>query len=105
MEFEHSSNQIDLRFVADDWEAKYPIRDKASSVPSAYTAPNFFTRAVQHSKVVDDWDQNPKYRTEFFRKACLADGEIDNDELKQYLASEDSEDGSDFVVEVKDGEK
>merc|ERR1719330_1414920 len=28
MEFEHSSNQIDLRFVADDWEAKYESRDE-----------------------------------------------------------------------------
>eukprot|EP00493_Phyllostaurus_siculus_P022619 UN22953 len=62
MEFEHSANQIDLRFIGGDWEAKYEVRDRASSTPSNYKAPTFFTQAVQHSNVKDNWDENPKYR-------------------------------------------
>eukprot|EP00492_Amphilonche_elongata_P002114 TRINITY_DN2399_c0_g1_i1.p1 TRINITY_DN2399_c0_g1~~TRINITY_DN2399_c0_g1_i1.p1 ORF type:complete len:252 (+),score=81.49 TRINITY_DN2399_c0_g1_i1:449-1204(+) len=102
MEFEHSANKLDLRFIGDDWEAKFEVRDRASSTPANYKAPTFFTQAVQHSNVKDNWDENPKYRTEFFRNACTADGDIDEDELKQYIASEDSEEGSEAVVEASD---
>lgn len=101
LEFEHSANQLDLRFVNDKWKAKYPIRDRCSTFLNQYIAPEFFTKAVQHTKVTDTWDEDPKYREHFFRKTIEAeDHNLNDDELKTYLASEESDnEGSDFAGE------
>lgn len=107
MEFEHSSNKIDLRFINEEWETKYEVRDRCDTKPKAYDAPEFFTKALQHSNVsLASWDENPRYRTQFFRKTCANTDfdDIDEEQLKTYLADESEGEGSDFVIEASDDE-
>lgn len=51
MEFEASSNTMDLRFVPDDVTFTATPRDSADGVPDDYEPPKFFTAALQSSNV------------------------------------------------------
>lgn len=125
MEFEASSNVLDLRYVpADQKFDAHPPRDIARSIPSNYTPPEFFTRALQSSKVNLTWDGDDVQRSRALdwdklktketkkvkqkqnkrnngRKAAPSRGDDDDDDdnlgdLKNYLASSESEsDGDD----------
>jgi hypothetical protein len=62
VEFERTSNVLDLRFIPDDMEFDHPPRDIATEVPTNYLAPDFHTRALQHSKVNIAWDDDEPLR-------------------------------------------
>ncbi|KAA8532015.1 hypothetical protein F0562_006843 [Nyssa sinensis] len=87
VEFERSSNKLDLRFIPDSMEFKHPPRDVATGAPTNYEGLDFHTRALQHSNI----------------NLTLAELE-----LKEFLASDESEtdeDENDNATEGRPGKK
>ncbi|KAL6220738.1 hypothetical protein ACLB2K_008494 [Fragaria x ananassa] len=89
VEFERSSNNLDLRFIPDSLEIKHPPRDTATEVPSNYVGLDFQTRALQQSKIDISWDEDEPGRRTLKRK-FTAD-QLDELEMKEFLASDESE--------------
>eukprot|EP00850_Spirogloea_muscicola_P002722 SM000010S04360 [mRNA] locus=s10:1113688:1117900:- [translate_table: standard] len=87
MEFERSANTLDLRFIPDAMSFKArQLRDQATDVPQDYVAPNFQTRALQHSSVKLTWDEDEPSRTRALR--CKFDtAQLNDMDFKDYLAS------------------
>jgi hypothetical protein len=64
VEFEASSNVLDLRFIPDATTFDDDIvRDSATSMPTTYAAPVFTTSALQMSKVQLTWDDDDPKRS------------------------------------------
>lgn len=64
VEFEASSNVLDLRFIPDETTFDpVDIRDSATSMPTTYAAPVFTTSALQMSKVQLTWDDDDPKRS------------------------------------------
>lgn len=91
LEFEHSTNKFDLRFVKDDWKPKYRFCDYCDKLPENYKSPEFFSNVLQHTKIVDDFDNDSNYRQVFLKNTLKDSLEYDDKELKMYLASDASE--------------
>lgn len=99
-EYESSANFFDLRFIPDevDFSNDAP-RDECHKVPASYQPRNFSTDALQHSKVKLTWDETPKERERFTRKA-FETKDVENEDLKAYLASDsDSDEDQSGVAE------
>lgn len=94
VEFERTSNVLDLRFIPDDMEFDHPPRDVATEVPTNYLAPDFHTRALQHSKVNIAWDDDEPLRVKTLHRKFDPD-QLNEMDFKAYLASDD---------EVSDGD-
>lgn len=94
VEFERTSNVLDLRFIPDDMEFDHPPRDVATEVPTNYLAPDFHTRALQHSKVNIAWDDDEPLRVKTLHRKFEPD-QLNEMDFKAYLASDD---------EVSDGD-
>ncbi|XP_024401095.1 pre-rRNA-processing protein esf1 [Physcomitrium patens] len=91
MEFERTSNTLDLRFIPDDMKFVREPRDVAKEVPQeGYKAPEFETRALQHSTVKLTWDDDEPTRVKALRKKFNAD-ELNEMDFRDYLASASSE--------------
>ncbi|GAQ86660.1 hypothetical protein KFL_003030030 [Klebsormidium nitens] len=105
LEFEKSSNKLDLRFVPDAMSFdERPKRDTATAVPSDYAAPDFETRALQHSNVKLTWDEDEPARRKTLRRK-FGKEEVDNMDFHAYMASSDSdsdEEGSDAEPSAAD---
>lgn len=87
-EYESSANFFDLRFIPDDVDFSNDVpHDECYKVPASYQPKNFSTDALQHSKVKLTWDETPKERERFARRA-FESKDIENDDLKAYLASD-----------------
>lgn len=88
IEFERSSNMLDLRYVAPTYFAKLcdKPRDEAKEVPADYEAPDFATAALQQTKVGLAWDTDDPKRTRMTMRD-FAKGSYNDDDYKQYLAS------------------
>eukprot|EP01138_Halocafeteria_seosinensis_P007233 gb/GECG01007396.1/.p1 GENE.gb/GECG01007396.1/~~gb/GECG01007396.1/.p1 ORF type:complete len:834 (+),score=189.02 gb/GECG01007396.1/:1-2502(+) len=68
LEWEHSANRIDLRFIPDDFEPTHASpRDTAEEIPSNYTPPEFYTKALQASNVELSWDKDDDTRQQVLR--------------------------------------
>lgn len=96
-EYEASANFFDLRFIPDGEEFNDDPRETCSSLPEQYEPNDFVTDALQHSKVKLTWDDDDPKKAQFAKKA-FSKAEIDDMELKAYLASSDSEDGDDAAT-------
>ncbi|KAK6924527.1 hypothetical protein RJ641_010727 [Dillenia turbinata] len=94
LEFERSSNVLDLRFIPDDMEFKHPPRDVATQAPKDYVGLDFHTRALQHSKVHLTWDEDEPQRSKALKRKFNAD-QLDELEFQQFLASDESESDED----------
>jgi hypothetical protein len=95
-EYEATANFFDLRFIPDDtnFDDDKP-RDECEQDPTNYTPNEFVTDALQHSKVKLTWDEDDQQRKQVAKKA-FSQREVEENELKAYLASSDSEsDGDD----------
>ncbi|KAI9926697.1 hypothetical protein AWENTII_011318 [Aspergillus wentii] len=108
-EYLSSANFFDLRFVPDetDFSDDRP-RDECERIPDGYKPNDFVTDALQHSKVKLTWDADDKSRKEAQARAFGGSRkEIDENDLKAYLASDssDNEDGEEEEVEVFDATK
>uniref|UniRef100_A0A803NNR4 NUC153 domain-containing protein n=1 Tax=Cannabis sativa TaxID=3483 RepID=A0A803NNR4_CANSA len=101
VEFERSSNVLDLRFIPDSMEFKHPPRDVATEVPANYEGLNFQTKALQLSNINLSWDEDEPDRVKTLKRKFDAD-QLAELELKEFLASDDSE--SDEEGEEEEGE-
>ena len=106
-EYLSSANFFDLRFVPDDvdFSGDKP-RDECERIPDGYRPNDFVTDALQHSKVKLTWDADDKSRYDMqARLFSKNQEEIDDNDLKAYLASDNSDDEDereDDQVEVVD---
>ncbi|KAJ9561743.1 hypothetical protein OSB04_006903 [Centaurea solstitialis] len=95
IEFERSSNRLDLRFIPDSMEFTHPARDVATEAPANYEGIDFQTRALQLSKIDLTWDENEPQRSKKLQRKINVDQESeyvkDELELKEFIASSDSE--------------
>ncbi|GMP32077.1 hypothetical protein CsSME_00006001 [Camellia sinensis var. sinensis] len=90
VEFERSSNKLDLRFIPDSMEFKNPPRDVATEAPTSYEGVDFQTRALQQSKIHLTWDEDEPQRAKTLKRKFNAD-ELAEMEFKEFLASDESE--------------
>lgn len=106
VEFERSSNKLDLRFIPDTMEFKHPPRDVATEAPANYGGLDFFTKALQHSNVQLSWDDDEPDRVKTLKRKFNAD-QVAELELKEFLASDESEtdDEDDNVADEQSDKK
>ncbi|XP_059645300.1 pre-rRNA-processing protein esf1 [Cornus florida] len=90
VEFERSSNKLDLRFIPDSMDFKHPPRDVATEAPTSYEGLEFQTQALQQSKINLTWDEDEPHRTKTLKRKFNAE-ELAELELKEFLASDESE--------------
>lgn len=98
VEFEKSSNFVDLRFVPDDVTfEEEDVRDTASDVSAiaAYTPKEFSSSTLQNSRQKLKWDEDDYDRVKVTKTAAAAAAkDIDDACFDAYLASDVSEDES-----------
>ncbi|KAL4943904.1 hypothetical protein BDV06DRAFT_210663 [Aspergillus oleicola] len=106
-EYLTSANFFDLRFVPDDTDfSDDQPRDECERIPDGYQPNDFVTDALQHSKVKLTWDADDKSRKEAQARAFRGSRkEIDENDLKAYLASDSSDDEEEGGVDIIDGTK
>ncbi|OAP62642.1 hypothetical protein AYL99_01869 [Fonsecaea erecta] len=92
-EYLRTANFFDLRFVPDDTDFSTDVpREECDRIPDDYRPNEFVTDALQHSKVKLTWDAEDGGRKEAAARAFKGGRkEIDENDLKAYLASDDSE--------------
>ncbi|XWS44502.1 hypothetical protein CRYUN_Cryun15aG0051100 [Craigia yunnanensis] len=93
-EFERSSNVLDLRFIPDSVEFKHSPRDVATEAPANYEGLNFHTQALQLSKIHLSWDDDEPQRGKILKRKFNAE-QLAELELKEFLASDESESDDD----------
>ncbi|CAM6082843.1 unnamed protein product [Calypogeia fissa] len=107
LEFERTSNTLDLRFIPDAMEFKREPRDSASEVPVDYKPIEFETRALQHSNVKLTWDDDEPVRVKALRRNFNRD-ELDEMDFRAYVASSSESESEDQAeaeaAEVANGE-
>ncbi|KAI0847488.1 hypothetical protein F5Y00DRAFT_240933 [Daldinia vernicosa] len=94
-EYQASSNFMDLRFIPDDVTFDDEPRDECDSISPDYKPTEFTTDALQHSKVKLTWDIHPEETTrrENIKRAFSGSrAEIEENDLRAYLASDNSDD-------------
>lgn len=103
-EYLTSANFFDLRFVPDDTDfSDDKPREQCDRMPDGYKPTDFVTDALQHSKVKLTWDADDKARKDAQAKAFKGGRrEIEENDLKAYLASDTSDDEDEEPVEVVD---
>ncbi|RAK92557.1 hypothetical protein BO79DRAFT_284814 [Aspergillus costaricaensis CBS 115574] len=96
-EYLSSANFFDLRFVPEDTDFSDDTpRDECTRIPDGYQPNEFVTDALQHSKVKLTWDMEDKSRKEAQARAFRGSRkDIDENDLKAYLASDSSDDEED----------
>lgn len=90
LELEQTSNKLDLRFIPDSMAFKHPPRDVAKEAPANYERIDFATRALQMSKIELTWDEDEPQRTRSLKRK-FNDEQLADLEMKEYLASDESE--------------
>ncbi|KAK6238407.1 hypothetical protein QUC31_003876 [Theobroma cacao] len=93
-EFERSSNVLDLRFIPDSMEFKHSPRDVATEAPANYKGLNFHTQALQQSKIHLSLDEDEPQRGKILKRKFNAE-QLAELELKEFLASDESESDDD----------
>ncbi|GLT82595.1 hypothetical protein SLE2022_009580 [Rubroshorea leprosula] len=94
VEFERSANVLDLRFIPDTMEFKHPPRDVATEEPAKYEGLYFQTQALQQSKIHLSWDEDEPQRVKTLKRK-FNDEQLAELELKEFLASDESESDDD----------
>eukprot|EP00730_Choanoeca_flexa_P003219 TRINITY_DN11331_c0_g2_i3.p1 TRINITY_DN11331_c0_g2~~TRINITY_DN11331_c0_g2_i3.p1 ORF type:complete len:401 (+),score=114.81 TRINITY_DN11331_c0_g2_i3:342-1544(+) len=96
LEYEKSSNVIDLRYVPDEESFDDEPRDVATDIPTteSFEATEYTTKALQHSGVELTWDGTDQDRLKVTKR------KFNKDDLKQmdfeaYVASDGSDDEDD----------
>ncbi|KAI3470362.1 hypothetical protein Pfo_027025 [Paulownia fortunei] len=98
VEFERSANKLDLRFIPDSMDFKHQPRDVATEAPADYEGLDFQTRALQHSNIHLTWDEDEPQRAKNLKRK-LNDEQLAELELKEFLASDESETDDDDNVD------
>ena len=101
MEFEHSSAAVDMRSIPEDAVEGVvkgrTLRDEVTSIPGNYVPPDFVVTALQQTNVQCSWEAGDTERERLLTKHSSASTEqwaamAENDDLKAYLASDNSSD-------------
>ncbi|KJZ77820.1 hypothetical protein HIM_02997 [Hirsutella minnesotensis 3608] len=106
-EYQSSSNVIDLRFVPDDVTFDDEPRDECDKTPDSYKPVDFVTNALQSSKVKLTWDMHPEEvsRKESIKRAFTGSrSQLEENDLRAYLASDSEDDGDDDDGEEMQGQ-
>ena len=94
-EYESSGNFFDLRYVPTDMEFdETDIRDSCEKLPPNYQPIEFSTDSLRNSKPKLTWDETPIERVQVLSKS-FKKGELDDLDLKNYLASDSDEEAQD----------
>ncbi|KAG5539021.1 hypothetical protein RHGRI_019543 [Rhododendron griersonianum] len=88
IEFERSSNKLDLRFIPDSMEFKQPPRDATTEASANYEGLDFQTRALQRSNIHLTWEDNEPQRTKALKRKFNGD-QSESDEDENDNATED----------------
>lgn len=99
-EYESTATKIDLRFIPDDMEFDQQPKETCSAMPdvSKYQPRQFTTTALQQVKVECTWDETKLDRQEITKKINSGKiDDIDENDMKTYLASGSSEEESGIV--------
>ena len=93
-EYLATANFFDLRFIPDDVDfSADKARDECERIPDGYKPNEFTTDALQHSKVRLTWDADDGTRKEVQKRAFGGSrADIDENDLKAYIGSDDSDD-------------
>ena len=101
MEFEHSSAAVDMRSIPEEavegvLEGR-TLRDEVTSIPGNYVPPDFVVTALQQTNVRCSWEAGDTERERLLTKHSSVSTEqwaamAENDDLKAYLASDNSSD-------------
>lgn len=94
VEFERSSNVLDLRFIPDSMEFPHPPREVAKEAPADYEGLDFHTRALQQSNITLSWDDDEPHRVKKLGRK-FNDDQLAELELKEFLASDESDSDED----------
>lgn len=86
LEIERTSNSLDLRFVPNEVVFPYAPTDIATEVPKKYKMLDYYTKALQQSRVTLTWDETPRERVNTLRKAFQVE-DMDEEELSKYIAT------------------
>lgn len=104
LEFQRSSNLLDLRFIPDEFQL--PDRDpreECFEITKNYKAPEFYTKALQHTKIELTWDQGDENRRRALTRAFTDEKMTDID---AYIGSaSEGESGSDIAVSASGSEE
>ncbi|KZV34742.1 hypothetical protein F511_00644 [Dorcoceras hygrometricum] len=101
VEFERSGNKLDLRFIPDSMNFKHHPRDVATEAPADYEGLDFQTRALQQSSVHLTWDEDEPQRAKTLKRKLNTDQLVEL-ELKEFLASDESETDDDSANDTED---
>ena len=93
-EYLTTANFFDLRYIPDETEFEDDEpRDECERIPDGYRPNEFVTDALQHSRVRLTWDADDGTRKEAQKRAFAGSrNDIDENDLKAYLGSDNSED-------------
>ncbi|CAH0489145.1 unnamed protein product [Peronospora farinosa] len=108
LEYETSSNVLDLRYVSDDTTFTNTPKESCDSVPDRYKPTIFATLALQQTDVKLTWEEDDDQRLELLTRPTDWKDAHDDD-FKAYLASDvsdasEAEDGSDDSDEEKEAD-
>ena len=104
-EYQSSSNFLDLRFIPDDTTFDDEARDECGKIPDSYKPKEFVTNALQSSNVKLTWDMHPEEasRKESIKRAFGGSrNDIEENDLKAYLASDSEDDGFESFEEEEE---
>ena len=90
LEYEASGSTFDIRYTPHHVQFSQPPRDTAVDVPVNYRPPIFTNKAKTSSKVELSWDQDDPARFTLRKKRFTRD-DVNEDNLKAYLASSSEE--------------
>ncbi|RHY82005.1 hypothetical protein DYB37_005841, partial [Aphanomyces astaci] len=94
LEYETSSNTLDLRFVPNDVTFDNPPKESATAVPDSYTPSIFATLALQNTELECTWDEGDGARVDkLTRPANWKD--LKDDDFAAYVAMSDEDDAAD----------
>ncbi|KAG0716584.1 ESF1 [Chionoecetes opilio] len=99
--FEGAGILIDLRYIPSDMTFNETPHDLCQTIPRSYQAKNFVTTALQNTRPSLTWDETDPERCKALGTAmaeALKGGHLEEDRLKNFLASsseEEEEEGDD----------
>lgn len=91
VDYAQSGRSFDLRFIPDDMVIETEPREKADKLPEGYAPPNVTPSSLNNSNVKLSWDADDPERV-ILKKKAVGKHELDEENLKAYLADSSSED-------------
>ena len=91
VDYAQSGRSFDLRFIPDEMVIETKPRDRANKLPEGYAPPNVTPSSLNNSHVKLSWDADDPERV-ILKKKAVGKHELDEENLKAYLAGSSSED-------------